>query len=296
MKQYKAVFFDWDGTAVISRKAPADAAAAAMKGLLSKGVHLIIVSGTTYNNIAGGRIHDYFTEEELKYLYLGLGRGAYNYRFDGKEPVIFKDRIPDKKGMLEIHDICYEIHRQLLEEYGFKTDIVFTRPNYCKIDIMVGNDREENLFMQENELDTVCRNLEYHGIGGIRKLLDMAEETGGRHGVKVCPTCDAKYLEVGISNKSDNVDLILEELYKQCGLQAQECCFWGDEFVGLEDGIFGSDSYMRTEKSRKGDFYDVSSLAGQRPDGVKVLGGGIERFLSFLQELAVLWESGEVKN
>ena len=89
MKQYKAVFFDWDGTAVISRKAPADAAAAAMKGLLSKGVHLIIVSGTTYNNIAGGRIHDYFTEEELKYLYLGLGRGAYNYRFDGKEPVIF---------------------------------------------------------------------------------------------------------------------------------------------------------------------------------------------------------------
>ena len=38
MKKYKGIFFDWDGTAVISRKAPAEEAAAAMKGLLVKGV------------------------------------------------------------------------------------------------------------------------------------------------------------------------------------------------------------------------------------------------------------------
>ncbi len=36
MKKYKGIFFDWDGTAVISRKAPAEEAAAAMKGLLAK--------------------------------------------------------------------------------------------------------------------------------------------------------------------------------------------------------------------------------------------------------------------
>ena len=48
MKKYKGIFFDWDGTAVISRKAPAEEAAAAMKGLLDKGVKLVIVSGTTY--------------------------------------------------------------------------------------------------------------------------------------------------------------------------------------------------------------------------------------------------------
>ena len=78
----RAVFFDWDGTAVYSRKAPADAALSAMKPLLAQGIKLVIVSGTTIENIAGGQIETYFTPEELRHLYLGLGRGAYNYAFD----------------------------------------------------------------------------------------------------------------------------------------------------------------------------------------------------------------------
>lgn len=285
MKQYKAIFFDWDGTAVISRKAPAEAAAAAMKGLLQKGICLVIVSGTTYENIAGGRLADYFTEEELEYLYLGLGRGAYNYRFEGKKPVVFKDKIPNLDGLLRIHDICYAIHRKLLEKYGMQTDIVFTRPNYCKIDIMVENNRGDNLFMQENELDVLRESLKRHGIaGGLRDLLKLALETGREYGVETSPTCDAKYLEVGISDKSDNADLILEQLEDKYGIRAEECCFWGDEFVGLEEEIYGSDSFMRTDKTKAGDFFDVSEVKGRRPDGVTVLGGGVERFLGFLKE------------
>ena len=31
MKQYKAIFFDWDGTAVLSRKAPVEDAVNAMR-------------------------------------------------------------------------------------------------------------------------------------------------------------------------------------------------------------------------------------------------------------------------
>ena len=52
----RAVFFDWDGTAVYSRKAPADAALSAMKPLLAQGIKLVIVSGTTIENIAGGQM------------------------------------------------------------------------------------------------------------------------------------------------------------------------------------------------------------------------------------------------
>ena len=48
MKHYKAIFFDWDGTAVLSRKAPVEDAVNAMRPLLDKGVKLCIVSGTTY--------------------------------------------------------------------------------------------------------------------------------------------------------------------------------------------------------------------------------------------------------
>lgn len=36
MKKYSAIFFDWDGTAVTSRRAPADEACKAMKPLLAQ--------------------------------------------------------------------------------------------------------------------------------------------------------------------------------------------------------------------------------------------------------------------
>lgn len=77
--------------------------------------------------------------------------------------------------------------------------------------------------------------------------------------------------------------MISQELEKQYGILAEECSFWGDEFVGLEDGIFGSDSYMRTNRTRGGDFFDVSAVNGERPEGVNVIGGGVERFLTFLK-------------
>ncbi len=285
-KTYKAIFFDWDGTAVISRKAPADRAAAAMKPLLARGIKLVIVSGTTIENIAGGRLEQLFTTDELANLYLGLGRGAYNYAFDKEgKAYVFHDEIPEKQVLSDIHRICFDVHLQLLDGFGLNTDIVFSRPNYCKIDLMVDARRGENLFMQENELEQLKGLLAEHGIsGGLRGLIDMARAAGERYGVTVVPTCDAKYLEVGISSKSDNVNTILEKLAAESGIRAEECAFWGDEYVGIEPGIFGSDSFMLTEKTKSGDFYDVSEVAGERPAGVQVLGGSVERFLEFLRE------------
>ena len=54
--------------------------------------------------------------------------------------------------------------------------------------------------------------------------------------------------------------------------------------MGIEDGLFGSDSFMKTEKTKNGDFFDVSEVPGKRPEGVTKLGGGVERFLGFLRE------------
>lgn len=285
MKQYRGIFFDWDGTAVTSRRAPADEAAAAMKELLGQGVKLVIVSGTTYENIAGGKLEDYFTKEELGNLYLGLGRGAYNYRYEDGRLVVFENRIPDREGILQIHDTAYEIHRLLLQDYGLWTDVVFSRPNYCKIDLMVGSDRGEQLFMQENELDALRGLLSAHGIqGGLQEMTEIARRVGEKHGIVMKATCDAKYLEVGVSDKSDNVDVVLGELESRFGIQSGECCFWGDEFVGLEAGIYGSDSFMITERTKDGDFFDVSSVNGDRPAPVVRLGGGVEAFLGFLKE------------
>lgn len=285
MKKYSAILFDWDGTAVTSRKAPADAACAAMKPLLAQGIPLVIISGTTYENIAGGKLESFFTSEELQNLYLGLGRGAYQYAYtEAGEPYVFADLLPNKEELLLIHQICFDIHQYLLKEHDFVTDIVFTRPNYCKIDLMPEHDRGDQLFMQGDELTALKNKLDSHGIqGGLQSLLNLAERLGKEKGVQVLSTCDAKYLEVGISSKSDNADTIMKHLMER-GIKPEDCAFWGDEYVGIEKGIFGSDSFMRTELTSVGDFFDVSSVEGERPDGVQVVGGGVDAFLDFLKE------------
>lgn len=278
MKRYKAIFFDWDGTAVLSRKAPVTDAVKAMGPLLERGVKLAIISGTTYENIAGGRLESYFTPEQLQNLYLGLGRGAYDYGFDkAGKPVILVNRVPDAKGILEIHDACYKLHRILLERYGINTDIVFSRPNYCKIDLMPENNRGDNLFLQEGEAAKLQRILTSHGVESIETLIQLAESFG-TEAMPLRATTDAKYLEVGPTGKSDNTDT----LFNRFGFPAEDCCFWGDEFVGVTDAIYGSDAGMLTEKTRSGDFFDVSNLVGRRPAQVQILGGGIQTFLHFL--------------
>ena len=101
-----------------------------------------------------------------------------------------------------------------------------------------------------------------HGITeGLQGLMNLAKEIGKKYGVEVLPTCDAKYLEVGTTSKSDNVDSIFSLISQESGILPEECTYWGDEYVGIEKGIFGSDSFMKTEKTAKGDFFDVSRIA-----------------------------------
>ncbi|XZJ40882.1 HAD family hydrolase [Clostridium perfringens] len=283
-KGYRAIFFDWDGTAVTSRKAPVDEIVSRMKGLLNKGIKLAIISGTTIENIAGGRLQDYFTEKELENLFLGLGRGAYNYKFNkNKNLELFNSMIPEKSVLLDVHKACFDIHMKLLEDYDYKTDIVFSRPNYCKIDLMVDNNRGEQLFLRENEVDILKENLTRHGFNeGILELIKISEEIGKKYGLDLVVTTDAKYLEVGVSSKSDNVNTILRYFKDEFGILPEECSFWGDEYIGIDEGLYGSDSFMITDSSKSGDFFDVSNLKGKRPEEVIILSGGVERFLEFL--------------
>jgi len=58
----------------------------------------------------------------------------------------------------------------------------------------------------------------------------------------------------------------------------------GDEYLEMDDGIYGSDSLMITEKTKDFDFFDVSDADGKRPPQVRRLGGGVEKFMSFLRE------------
>lgn len=288
MKKYKAILFDWDGTAVLSRKAAVDEVIGPMSDLLCQGIPLVIISGTTYENIAEGNLHDYFSPNALKNLFLGLGRGAFNYRFgsDGK-PYIWKDHVPSRETLAKVHSACFDFHIELFVRHGLSSDIIFSRPNYCKIDIMVDLARGDQLFLQGSELQALYRHLEDCGYsGGLKQMIRQCEKIGKERGLALSVTSDAKYIEAGVSDKSDNVNDVLRLLAEERGIRASDCSIWGDEYIGLDDGIFGSDSFMLTEVSAEADFFDVSDMEGLRPSRVQHLGGGVKTFIDFLKAQA----------
>lgn len=288
-KPYRAIFFDWDGTAVASRKAPVDTIVPLMSALLEKGVYLLIISGTTAENIAGGTLAQNFSACAQKRLYMGLARGAYNYGFNRGSATLLQSAVPSAEKLLCIHDAAYALHKMLLETYGLETDIVFSRPNYCKIDLLAKYDRGEALFRQQGEAEQVQAFLRQHGCaGGLCQVIEEGVKLGQEYGVPLKITTDAKYLEIGPTTKSDNVDYLLELLWDLEKIHPEECSFWGDEFSDVVQGVPGSDALMITEKSRAGDFYDVGYESTEIPKEVMHLGGGISAFHRFLREQVAL--------
>ena len=282
VKLYDAVFFDWDGTAVESRYADASAVAGDMEKLLMTGVKLIIISGTTYENIAGGRLHEMISAEALGNLFLGLGRGAYQYGFEAGKPVMLSDLTPPKEKMLKLHRFCYDIHEWLYREYDYNTDVIFCRTNYCKIDLMPGFDRKGLMFLQDDEVGRVLEMLAEKGVpGGLPGLIRRAASDPDLPDVK--GTSDAKHLEVGFTTKGDNVDFFVEHLYNRFGIKMETSAFLGDEFADLADGVPGSDAMMITQSSKDADFFDVSSACRRLPENVVSMGGGVPAFREFIK-------------
>lgn len=295
IRNYQAVFFDWDGTAVMSRRADASEVLAAMTDVMRSGVKLVIISGTTYENICGGRLGELLPPEVLANLYLGLGRGNFNYGFDSHGQVTpIMDNTPDWTATMALHDAAYLLHKKLLESYGLPTDIVFTRPNYCKIDLMADTGRnQDTLFLQAEEVARVNALLtEHHIRGGLAGLLRLAEDIGRKSGLPLKATTDAKYLEVGFTTKSDNVNRFMEQ-FAVCGITAAGCSFWGDEYGAIANEVWGSDQQMITPLTEAGDFFNVSETTLPLPSKVQHLGGGPERFIAFLKELAHFKQSYE---
>ena len=289
MRKYDVIFFDWDGTAVTSRAAPVYTVAKAMAPLLSGGVKLVVISGTSLDRIAGGKLACRFSPMHRRNLFFGLGRGARNFGFDAEGNLIdLPGIIVSREDTLALHRVCFGFHEKLLNDYGVNTDILFNRESYCKIDVGADICVEGRAFLTAGDLKKVNDCFASHGYyGGLRGLLAMAEFLGRVHGLALKATTDGKHIEVGYGTKSDNVDAILSHLEPAAG-GCLSCCFWGDEFMEMDAGVYGSDSYMITEKSRGYDFFDVSDVAGRRPEPVVRLGGDVERFLSFLHEQALL--------
>ncbi|KXK26537.1 MAG: hypothetical protein TR69_WS6001000542 [candidate division WS6 bacterium OLB20] len=283
-KYYKAVLFDWDGTAVADRYADSTEVADALIPLLEQGVFLAVISGTSYENI-GPSLVEKIPPALRSNLYFGLARGAYTFTFDSTgERVTLAELVPDKDELVQLHTGVFNFHLWLLEKYGYETDIVFTRPNYCKIDMLPGLHRGDRMFISSGEMQMLNDSLHEHGVHEtvpelFERLRNEIRTAGMDSTVRI--STDAKYFEAGLGSKTDNTRIIWERL-AQAGVKSHEVAVFGDEFSQLAEGITGSDGFIMIPELSGADFYDVSEAPQLLPEGVTHLGGGPESFIRFL--------------
>lgn len=286
MKKYKGIIFDWDGTAVSNRNDLPDELLKVMIELLSKDIKLVIVSGTTYDNICHGKLHEHIPKEYRKNMFLCLGRGIFNYGFNELgELNLIHDHIPTVADKTVIDQIAFDLHKYLYKDYEYETDIVFTRKGYVKVDIMPFHKRGDQLYMTSGEDRIAHEKMQSLGIeNGIFDVIDKVHDIAKSNGTVVKVTTDGKYIEIGKTTKSDNIEYFVSKWLPYFNETIEDYAFFGDEFGYIIDTIKGSDAHMIIDESKSADFFDVSMDKRSIPSEVKYIGGGPSTFLTFLKE------------
>ncbi|GEM_PF-33939 len=293
-RRYNMLVFDWDGTAVASRRGPVDHLIWRTEALLGRGVWLAAVTGTNFANL--DRQFFSFLHPKVKANMLAcVNRGSEVYGFDSEGcPVRLWAREATDAENAMMDKAVDMAQRILKEQHDLAAEIVSNRMNRRKLDIMPFPKWDDPPKEKIAELlQKTQERLKTAGIAGLASVIDLVLRCSEQVGLDGRVTSDVKHIELGLTDKADSVDYLIDQIAKPHGIDASDILFIGDEF-GSIGGCAGSDSKMITPKTEHAAFISV----GQEPEGVSpavhYMGGGIESFSRILDMQMNLWrESGE---
>ncbi len=278
-RKFRIIAFDWDGTAVKSRKHPVDDILGRLESLLRKGIIVVIITGTHFGNV-DNQFTSKVNPKLKKNLFACMNRGSEVFGFDdnGKAVVVYR-RIATDEENRKMDAISHELLSIASEKYDLETQVVFDRFNRRKWDIIPlpewADPPKEKI---DKLLDATQSRLYAHGIkGGIQELIDLLEEKYRKHEIELRVTTDVKHLEYGLTDKADSVQFILDEIAGKRGIPNEEILFLGDEF-GPIGSFDGSDFKMFSEKARGATYISVGKEPNGVPEGVLYYGGGTDGF------------------
>ena len=285
-RSYRVIAFDWDGTAVAGRGDDATRVSGLLRRLIRAGVRLAIVTGTNLANIdqqfARGR-HD----PRLPGLFVLANRGSevYTYDPDGR-PVLVARRTASGDEDAALTKAADDLQLALRERHGLETRIVYDRLNRRKVDLIPLPEWADPPKDRIGDLEeaTLAR-LWSHGLrDGVRSVARLAKEIARSHGLADPRlTTDAKYLEIGLTDKSDSLDWVMKRLVEPAGLTGADLLVLGDEY-GTVAGLPGSDSLMIVPAAARATFVTVGPEPHGAPRGVLLAPGGPAAFADILSE------------
>jgi hydroxymethylpyrimidine pyrophosphatase-like HAD family hydrolase len=283
-KPFKIIIFDWDGTAVVDRKADAQKVTEVLKGLLTCGIYVVVITGTNFVNI-DRQFSSKIVGECKQNLFVCTNRGSEVFAFGSLfEPVLIFRRVAAKKENELLNTVVESTKRQIEGASAVKVEIVYNRLNRRKLDLIPEWNDPPKSEIDKLLAQTQSR-LEKGGFsGGIKKafaLMENIAKSSGFGAAKI--TSDVKHLEIGLTDKSDSIKWVLANIARENNISNKEILIGGDEF-GPIAGFEGSDEKMVIRDEKGITYFSVGIEPNGVPKGVINLGGGPECFVKLMQK------------
>jgi phosphoglycolate phosphatase-like HAD superfamily hydrolase len=277
---FGAVLFDWDGTAVIDRRADASALRALVEQLCARGVQLAVASGTHLGNV----------DDQLRarpagpgHLYVSANRGSELWRIGPDGPSLVERR-ETRAGEDAALDRAAAAAATELAARGLVIGPIERRFNRRKLDLLPGVDwRDPPKAQMAAVLAAALARVEAAGFASLEEVCELTRAAGRRAGIAdPRVTTDAKHVELGLTDKTDTSHDVFP-LLASLGVPAEDVLVAGDE-LGPLGGSPGSDSLLRAGDGARATTVSVGVEPGGVPPGVLALHGGPARFLELLAD------------
>jgi hypothetical protein len=289
-RRFEAIVFDWDGTAVPDRRADAAPIREQLERLTSSGMDVAVTSGTHMENIDG----------QLRarpagpgHLFLCVNRGSEVYECDVAGVHLLHRRQASAAEESALDQGARRTAAALVAQ-GLTPAPITARFNRRKVDLLPLPDWEDPPKAQIAELvDAVGRRLRQGGIGSLAAAVELAAREARAAGLDdPRVTTDGKYVEIGLTDKSDSLLWLMETWWRR-GIGPGLVAIAGDE-MGPLGGTRGSDHYMLVPRAERAAAFSVGVEPEGVPPEVAHVGGGPAAFLAFLRDQAVRHEAHEL--
>lgn len=288
-RRYKIIVFDWDGTAVKTRKDDISSLISIFEQLIYQGIFIAVITGTNFNNV-DSQFCKHIREKYKKNLFIFTNRGSEVYTFnENSEPVqVYLLKATEKEN--ELLDKIAEKTKLDIEKISdnININIIYNRLNRRKLDLIP---EWENPLKSEIDKLIVATNQKLKNKGfheGIKGAFDLMKKNSQVLGLKNAKiTSDVKHIEVGLSDKSDSVRWIMQYIAAPNSVSDQDILVLGDEF-GTVAGFDGSDYKMVMNNHKDLTYFSVGKEPNGVPEGVKLIGGGPDCFLKIIKRQIIL--------
>jgi trehalose/maltose hydrolase-like predicted phosphorylase len=289
-RRFEAAAFDWDGTAVTDRKADAGKLRELFGALLEAGFDLAVITGTHIGNVDGQLA---LRPSGPGRIIVGCNRGSEVYELTSAGPVLLERRVASAEED-EMLDRAAELARERLGEKGLVASVISDRLNRRKVDLIPLPEWADPPKAELPKLLAATEaRLAAAQIKGLPEAVELVRDCGLEAGLPdPRVTSDAKYAEVGLTDKTDSARYVISWLARR-GIRPEQILIGGDEFGPLGNTP-GSDSLILVPETAGAVCFSVGPEPEGTPEGVLDLGGGPKRFAEILSDQLRRRQDGEL--